>query len=129
MITPSPKGVPVVPSGGWHDPPGLRRSRYSEVTGSDRSASNHYEVMETEAICDLKVPVADDCWLFLWMRPEMLYAALDVVHAWGFTFDTEVVWVKPSIGLGKLQLVAGLSLPASPAGAHCRDSQWPRTIW
>jgi N6-adenosine-specific RNA methylase IME4 len=82
------------------DPPWAYKS-YSEVTGSDRSASNHYPVMEIAEISALKLPAMDDAALFLWMRAEMVEAAMAAIRAWGFEYKTQIVWVKPSIGLGK----------------------------
>lgn len=68
-----------------------------------RSTENHYSTMSLEEICAL--PVADiaheQAMLFLWATTPMLELALQVVKAWGFEYRTHIVWVKPSIGLGK----------------------------
>src|SRR5436190_12723771 len=39
--------------------------------------------------------------LFLWATPSMIEMALATAKAWGFEYRTQMVWVKPSIGLGK----------------------------
>jgi hypothetical protein len=52
---------------------------YSDQTGMDRAADNHYPTMDTAAICALEVPAADDCVLFLWATVPMLIAAIEVM--------------------------------------------------
>ncbi len=37
---------------------------------------------------------------FAWAVSSLLPQALEVMAAWGFTYKTSLVWVKPSIGLG-----------------------------
>ena len=61
---------------------------------------NHYPTIALEEICALQVPAADDCLLLLWAVNCLLPEALSVIEAWGFTYKTNLVWVKPSIGLG-----------------------------
>jgi N6-adenosine-specific RNA methylase IME4 len=39
--------------------------------------------------------------LFLWATPSMIEMPLKTSEAWGFAYRTQMVWVKPSIGLGK----------------------------
>ena len=62
---------------------------------------NHYPTMALEEICALHVPAADDCLLLLWAVNCLLPEALQVLDAWGFTYKTDIVWVKASIGLGR----------------------------
>jgi len=73
---------------------------YSEATGMDRAADNHYPTMSTEEICAIKVPATDDCVLFLWRTAPMNVEALEVMKAWGFTYRTEFIWAKDRIGTG-----------------------------
>jgi len=61
---------------------------------------NHYPTMSLAEICGLRVPAADDCVLFLWAVNSLLPGALEVMVAWGFTYRTNMSWVKPSIGPG-----------------------------
>ena len=81
------------------DPP-WRFEPYSRETGMDRAADNHYPTMTTDTICDMTVPSAEDCVLFLWATAPMLPDALRVMNAWGFTYKSHVVWVKDRIGTG-----------------------------
>jgi N6-adenosine-specific RNA methylase IME4 len=67
-----------------------------------KAAEMHYPTMPADEIAAL--PVADiaarDAVLFMWAVPAMLPEALAVVAAWGFTFKTFAVWVKPHIACG-----------------------------
>ena len=83
------------------DPP-WRFEPWSRDTGMDRAADNHYPTMTTDEICRLGVPsiAADDALLFLWATAPMLPHALFVIEAWGFTYKTNMVWVKDKIGTG-----------------------------
>jgi N6-adenosine-specific RNA methylase IME4 len=61
---------------------------------------NHYPTMALEEIKALAVPAAKEAVLFLWAVNCLLPEALEVIDAWGFSYLTNLVWVKPSIGLG-----------------------------
>jgi N6-adenosine-specific RNA methylase IME4 len=61
---------------------------------------NYYPNMPLQAIKDLQPPACDNAVLFLWAVNCRLPEALEVISAWGFTYKTNLVWVKPSIGLG-----------------------------
>ena len=61
---------------------------------------NHYPTMPLQAIKDLEPPASDNAVLFLWAVNCLLPEALELISAWGFTYKTNLVWVKPSIGLG-----------------------------
>ncbi len=77
------------------DPP-WTFSTYSEK-GKDRSAEQHYAVMDYRAIAELPVKdlAADNCCLFLWVTDPMLPKGFDLIKAWGFTFKTVAFyWVK-----------------------------------
>jgi N6-adenosine-specific RNA methylase IME4 len=62
---------------------------------------NHYLTTPTPAINAMAVPAADNAVLFLWAVNCLLREALEVMEAWGFEYLTNLVWVKPSIGLGR----------------------------
>lgn len=61
---------------------------------------NHYPTMPLREIKDLQPPTSDNAVLFLWAVNCLLPEALQVIEAWGFTYKTNLVWVKPGIGLG-----------------------------
>jgi len=67
----------------------------------------HYKTMSIEDICNLEVEgvsiqekIADDSILFLWSTNPQLKVALGVIESWGFTYKTNLVWVKDKIGTG-----------------------------
>lgn len=64
------------------------------------SPEQHYQVMPTNEICELKVPVSEDAILFLWATNPKLEDALKVIRAWGFIYKTNLVWVKDRKGPG-----------------------------
>jgi N6-adenosine-specific RNA methylase IME4 len=70
--------------------------------GSAKTADQRYPTMLLPDICAL--PVADiaatHSVLFMWAVSAMFPEALEVVRAWGFTFKTFAVWVKPNISMG-----------------------------
>jgi N6-adenosine-specific RNA methylase IME4 len=66
------------------------------------AAEDHYPTMSVEDLCALPVAKwsADDAHLYLWTTNGFLRQAFDVLAAWGFTYKTTLVWVKPQIGMG-----------------------------
>lgn len=81
------------------DPP-WRFEVYSQETGMDRAADNHYPTMSLEKICALEVPAADDAVLFLWRTQPMSEPGLQVMKAWGFKSISEWIWGKDRAGTG-----------------------------
>lgn len=77
------------------DPPWSFKT-YS-AKGEGRSAVQHYNTMDLEAIKALPVSqwAAPDCALFMWITFPTLPQALDVMRAWGFEFKTVAfLWTK-----------------------------------
>jgi N6-adenosine-specific RNA methylase IME4 len=73
---------------------------YNEDTGSDGAASNDYATMDLEAIKRLRIPAAEDAVLFLRATVPILPRALEVMAAWGFTYKSNLVWVKDKADTG-----------------------------
>jgi len=69
----------------------------SGITGA---ANNHYPTMETEEICKLKVPSAENAVLFLWVTNPFLKEGIQVCESWGFEYKTNMVWIKERAGQG-----------------------------
>ena len=97
---------------------------WSQETGMDRAADNHYPTSPTEVIAGRPVAsiAADDCVLFLWATVPMLPQALRVMAAWGFEYKTNFIWAKDRIGTGywnrnkhELLLVGVRGKPPAPA--------------
>jgi N6-adenosine-specific RNA methylase IME4/ParB-like chromosome segregation protein Spo0J len=87
----------------YADPP-WRFEVYDEETGTERSAGMHYPCMSIADISAMPISdlATDDAVLFLWTTNTHLDDAIEVIRAWGFTYKTNAVWVKPSVGLGYL---------------------------
>jgi N6-adenosine-specific RNA methylase IME4 len=70
--------------------------------GMLKAGEMHYPTMTVEQLCALPVGdiAADDAVLFLWALPAMFPDAERVIAAWGFTYITFAVWVKPNIACG-----------------------------
>ena len=90
---------------------------------------NHYPTMPLAEILALRPPAADDALLYLWAVNMLLPEALQVIAAWGFSYVTNLVWVKPSIGLGvwarnrhELLLVGRRGKASAPEPAARPDS-------
>lgn len=60
----------------------------------------HYNTMPMDEISELRVPSADNAVLFLWATNPKLPQALEVMDRWGFTYKTNLVWIKDKIGTG-----------------------------
>jgi len=75
---------------------------YSDDTGMDRSADNHYPTSATDEICKRPVGAiaAKECALFLWATVPMLPDAFRVMAAWGFEYKSHCIWKKDRIGTG-----------------------------
>ena len=81
----------------YADPPW----HYSNAA-SRGAAENHYETMSTDAIAALPVArlAADEAHLHLWTTNAFLFEAERVIKAWGFTYKSCLLWIKPQIGNG-----------------------------
>lgn len=104
---------------------------YSTETGMDRASENHYPTTETKKIKvrDVGSIAADSCVLFLWATNPMLPAAMAVMKAWGFEYQSNYVWGKDKIGLGywnrekhELLLIGTRGNPPAPAPGTQRES-------
>jgi len=73
---------------------------YADPPWTLPSAEHHYPLMQTEQIAALPLPAADTAVLFLWEVTSLRVDAMAVIEAWRFTYKSELVWVKPSIGPG-----------------------------
>ncbi len=62
----------------------------------------HYPTMTVEEICALPVSeiATPDAILFIWCPNSHLAKCLEVITAWGFTYKTNIAWVKDRQGLG-----------------------------
>jgi N6-adenosine-specific RNA methylase IME4 len=113
------------------DPP-WKFKTYSEK-GQDRSPENHYACISTNEIA--QIPVAEmadrNCVCFMWATAPMLPDALQLMEQWGFTYKSQMIWVKDKMALGywfrsqhEILLVGVKGLVPAPAPG----SQFPSII-
>jgi len=70
---------------------------------STRAATRkHYETLTVDELCALPIEAlcADNAHLHLWTTNAFLFEAAKVIEAWGFTYKSCLVWVKPQMGIG-----------------------------
>lgn len=91
-LPPDDRPVPVI----YADPPW----RYEFSASDSRKIENQYPTMTVEEICKEDPAPEEDAMLFLWVTSPKLREGLQVLEAWGFTYRTSMVWVKPQIGMG-----------------------------
>jgi N6-adenosine-specific RNA methylase IME4 len=70
--------------------------------GTRAATDDHYPTMTVEEICAEPVACvsADECHLYLWTTTSFLRDAFNVIDAWGFEYKSNMVWVKPQMGIG-----------------------------
>jgi N6-adenosine-specific RNA methylase IME4 len=72
-------------------------------TSTRGAAQDHYPTMSIDEIADLKVAhehTGEQAHLYLWSTAGHLPQAFEVMAAWGFTYKTYLVWIKPQMGMG-----------------------------
>lgn len=73
------------------DPP-WRFKTYSEVTGGEKSAENHYPTMSLEEIMDLGCPGAHNSAVLMWVTD--LSNGVKTLERWGYTYKSFWGWKK-----------------------------------
>lgn len=79
---------------------GAARDHYSTMPIGDLLALDVNNLEGIDGNHDLRVPVADNAHLYLWVTNGFLREGLELVEAWGFVYKTCITWCKPQIGLG-----------------------------
>lgn len=98
MANPSPdlpaQRYPVI----YADPPW----RYEFAESESRAIENQYPTMSLDEIRALDVArmSTEHAILFMWATSPKLAEAMSVIEAWGFTYRSSAVWVKPQLGMG-----------------------------
>jgi N6-adenosine-specific RNA methylase IME4 len=67
---------------------------------SEFAPEQHYPTMKLGEIKQLQLPAAENCALFLWAVNALLPEAFELIRHWGFTYRSNLVWVKNFIGPG-----------------------------
>jgi len=109
----------------YADPPW----RYDFSKSKNRAIESHYKTMSLDDICKLRIPAKKDSILFLWATTPKLIEAITVMKRWGFTYKTNLVWVKNKMGMGyyargrhELLLIGTKGKNKVPATADRQDS-------
>jgi N6-adenosine-specific RNA methylase IME4/ParB-like chromosome segregation protein Spo0J len=104
---------------------------WSRETGLDRAPDNHFPTSAPDMIMSRPVAslAADDCVLFLWTTIQHEAIAHEVRKAWGFEYRSQIIWKKPSIGMGRwvrslheILLIGTRGEPVCPAPGEQYDS-------
>lgn len=106
----------------YADPP-WRFESWSDQ-GEGRSAVQHYDCMDLDAIAALPVSdiAARDAALFMWVIQPMLPEALKLIEAWGFTYKTVAfAWFKIKGEPEQLFLFADSGSVRKGMGYHTRS--------
>lgn len=82
--------------------------RYDFVETDNRAIENQYPTLTADEIACYEDadgrPVADlaadDAVLYLWATNPKLVEAMRVIEGWGFTYVTNMAWVKDRVGMG-----------------------------
>lgn len=100
MLRQTYRETPPLPEGTYRiiyaDPPWQYTTPQHSKEEQATVLHTHYPTMPTEEICSLDWGgrAWDDAVLFLWNTVPLLYDALKVVEAWGFTYKSEIIWDK-----------------------------------
>jgi N6-adenosine-specific RNA methylase IME4 len=81
----------------YADPPW----KYSN-TAARGAADNHYRTMTLQDICaePIRQLAGEVAHLHLWTTNAFLRDAFEVIEAWGFTYKSCLIWIKPQLGMG-----------------------------
>lgn len=72
----------------------------TEYDPNGRRAANPYPEMTLEQIKNIKLPVTNDCVLWLWTTHKFMRHSFDIIDTWGFRDVSILTWKKDRIGLG-----------------------------
>jgi N6-adenosine-specific RNA methylase IME4 len=67
---------------------------------SQFAPEQHYPTMSMQELHELQPPATENSVLFLWAVNALLPDALALLNGWGFTYKSNLVWVKNGIGPG-----------------------------
>ena len=82
------------------DPPWEFNIKYDEVTGYGRAGLRDYPEMPFQDILNIRLPMAEDCFIFLWVVQSFLLRTHEVIQAWGLDLIDTIVWDKEILGIG-----------------------------
>lgn len=116
----------------YADPPWIYGNQATRA-----STGNHYDGLTVDEIAELPVAnlTKENAHLHLWTTNAFLFDCQRIMDAWGFTYKSVYVWVKPQMGMGNYWRVShefmlfGIKGKA-PFGSHSEMSwgRFDRTI-
>lgn len=79
--------------------------RYDYSFSNSRAIEKHYPTMDMAGLMGMSESVravaSKDSVMFMWCPPAFTRKGIILMRAWGFSYRTNMVWVKPSIGAGQ----------------------------
>ena len=84
------------------DPPWQYRSHKAGTKDTRRAAQAHYPTMSINDMAGLPIGdiSEDNAVMYLWVTGTHLREAVLLLGTWGFPLKTQMIWVKPSVGMG-----------------------------
>lgn len=86
-----------------YEDPAWKLIAWSDETGMDRAAENHYTTMTIDELFALPVGdlAARDCVLFMWVTNPFLDVGMELLKHRGFVYKSNYAWGKDKIGPGR----------------------------
>ena len=72
----------------------------ADYDSDSRRATGDYPTMGIEEVKKMKLPMLDDCVVWLWGVDTYLKETLEVMEAWGLDRKSTLIWAKDKMGLG-----------------------------
>jgi len=72
----------------------------SQYNPEGRRCASPYPEMSIEEIKAIKLPMSENCIVWLWTTNAFIHDAFHILEAWGLEAKTILTWVKDSMGLG-----------------------------
>lgn len=71
-------------------------------TAARGAAANHYDTLNLEHLQELPIArlASEHTHLHLWTTNGLLPDAFRIIEAWGFSYKSCFVWIKPQLGMG-----------------------------
>jgi N6-adenosine-specific RNA methylase IME4 len=102
-----------------------------ENASTRNAADRQYETMTVPELKRLPVGewAAPEAHLYLWTTTNFLPRAFSLLETWGFTYVTNLVWVKPQIGMGNYFRVSHEHVLFGRRGKLRTNSRSVRTVF
>jgi len=71
-----------------------------EYDADGRRGTATYPQMNYDEIRNIKLPVKDNCILWLWTTHKDIWEAKNILEHWGFSYKGMIIWNKEKMGIG-----------------------------